>query len=337
MDRAYLSERTFRNSSFLWSSSIFNESICDMPILQNCNIKQEIPYYGVPSTISNQTQYGNLHAYKLYIRPTARRLYGSSHYRKKSTIKHHEEAQKLLEVLAKNGAITTWDMAKIRFPSDVSKLRDREKKYRRLLMGRTDRGKHSEGILELGLVLKDGKSYKKAPADKYRLSLHGILYCLDVFSLDQKNIDIIADNYSKVLPKVFGKWDFLKSIIGDEIYSIRLLASGLLGDNPLILVTKGVPFYELMSYLHIKYHRNFENISEEDLANQISYWFYTNLLYQPLTKSKKNTVNSGLQKLQPIFEKDKKLNDWFYEFFNEAQQYYKTRFQILKNAHRKEK
>lgn len=291
----------------------------------------------MPSIIPEQTQYGNLQAYKLYIRPTARSLYGSSYYRKKSTIKHHEEAQKLLEVLAKNGAITTWDMAKIRFPSDVSKLRDREKKYRRLLTGRTDRGKHSIGILELGLAVKDGKSYKKAPANKYRLSLHGILYCLDVFALDKKDIDIIADNYSKVLPKVFGKWNFLKSIICDEIYSIKLLALGLLGDNPLITTAKGVPFYELMSYLHIKYHRNFENISEEDLANQISYWFYTNLLYQPQTRSTKNLTKSGLERLRPIFEKDNELYDWFYEFFNEAQQYYKTRFQILKNAHKKGK
>ena len=62
--------------------------------------------------------------------------------------------------------------------------------------------------------------------------------------------------------------------MGDKSYGIKLLANGLLADNPQIQVSPGIPFYELMSYVHIKYQRNFEHISEEQLSEQIAYWFY---------------------------------------------------------------
>ena len=104
---------------------------------------------------------------------------------KKSTLgKHQQNVQNLLKIMSKNESMTTWDLAKISIPNDISKLREREKVYRRLLVGRKDKGKHSDGILNLGLVIKDGKSLKTGIADKYRLSLYGILYCIDVMNLD---------------------------------------------------------------------------------------------------------------------------------------------------------
>ncbi len=48
-----------------------------------------------------------------------------------------------------NGTGTTWDVAKVMVLNDISKVRSREKNYRRLLIGRVDRGKPSEGILQL--------------------------------------------------------------------------------------------------------------------------------------------------------------------------------------------
>ncbi len=83
-----------------------------------------------------------------------------------------------------------------------------------MLIGRVDRGKSSEGILQLGLVVKDGKIFKRAPADQYRLSLHGILYCLDILKPTNNEIDTLSSKYVHILPKVFGKWNYLKSIIG---------------------------------------------------------------------------------------------------------------------------
>ena len=151
------------------------------------------------------TTYGNLHAYKMYTRPNAQRLFGIYSFRKKLGTKHHENVQRMLEILALNGTLTTWGMAKTHL-DDSSGIRTKEKEYRRLLVGRMARGKHTMGVLEAGLVIKDGKSYAKAPADQYRLSLHGILYCLDVLDLSDKQIDIMAEKYAKVLPMVFGKW-----------------------------------------------------------------------------------------------------------------------------------
>ena len=48
-----------------------------------------------------------------------------------------------------NGTGTTWDVAKVMVLNDISKVRSREKNYRRLLIRRVDRCKPSEGILQL--------------------------------------------------------------------------------------------------------------------------------------------------------------------------------------------
>jgi len=280
---------------------------------------------------SAKTEYGNLQAYKLYIRPTAHRLFGSSHYGKKSATKHQENVQRILETLALYGSLTTWKMAKVRFADDISMVRTREKEFRRLLIGRMDHRKRSKGLLDINLVVKDVTVHKKRPSTRYRLSLHGILYCIDVLDLTDKEIDIIATKYSKVLPKVFGKWDYLKSVIHDDVYKLRILSKGLTMDNTQI-ARSNVPLYELMSFITIKYKKNFESISEQELANQISYWFYTNLLYSPdfMYNKKKETV--GTRKLKIIFEGERELKKWYFDFFQEAKKFYNARTQILNES-----
>jgi hypothetical protein len=279
--------------------------------------------------LNEESPYGNLQNYKLYLRSNAHFHYGFPDENKPILSKHKQNVQSLLKIMSRNEPMTTWDLAKISIPNDISKLREREKIYRRLLVGRKDKGKHSSGILDLGLVVKDGKSLKTGIADKYRLSLYGILYCIDVMDLSKKEIDKIAEKYSKILPKIFGKWESLKEDVGDKVYGIKLLANGLLADNPQIQVRHGIPFYELMSYVHIKYQRDFEHISEEKLAEQMSYWFYVNLLYQPPHNS---TKNSGIEILNPIFEKDSELKKWFLVFFKEAKKYYQERYNILRKS-----
>ena len=280
--------------------------------------------------LENDEVYGNLQNYKMYLRPNAYAHYGSPDGKKSVLNKHQQNVQNLLKIMSKNESMTTWDLAKISISNDISKLREREKIYRRLLVGRKDKGKHSDGILDLGLVIKDGKSLKTGIADKYRLSLYGILYCIDASSIDKNEIDKIAEKYFRILPKVFGKWEYLKSKIGDRVYGIKLLANGLLADNPQIQVQPGIPFYELMSYLHIKYQRNFEHISEKKLAEQISYWFYINLLYQPIQKG--SNANTGINSLKYIFEGDTELKKWFMIFFKESKKYYYKRYNVLKRS-----
>ena len=280
--------------------------------------------------MQNESSFGNLQNYKLYLRPNAHAHYGRPNEKKSSLTKHQQNVQNLLKVMSKNEPKTTWELAKISIPNDISKLREREKIYRRLLIGRKDKGKISGGILDLGLAVKDGKSLKTGISDKYRLSIYGILYCIDVLDLSNSEIDKIAEKYSKILPKVFGKWENIKSVIGNRVYGIKLLAEGLLADNPQIQVQDGIPFFELMSYVHIKYQRDFERIGEERLAEQISYWFYVNLLYQPVQR--KEIENTGIRKLNPIFEIEPELKKWFLIFFRESKKYFHQRYSILRRS-----
>ena len=158
-----------------------------------------VPEHGAP-------HYGNLLSYKYYMRPTAQRMYGSSW---RTEAKHHKNIQRLLEILALNGTCTTWDMAKLDLPEEG--VRGREKEIRRLLTGRTDRGKRSSGALELGLITVDGGgSGSDSSPNRYRLSLHGILYCLDTLMLNENDMDKIASRYASALPRLFGRWDQLR-------------------------------------------------------------------------------------------------------------------------------
>ena len=274
--------------------------------------------------------YGNLQSYKLYVLPTAKRLFGSYSFRRKFTIKHHSNVQKMLEILALNGPLTTWGMAKIVLRDDTSGIRTKEKEYRRLLKGRKDRGKHSPGVLDVGLVVPDGKNYNRGPSDIYRLSVHGILYCLDVLELTNKEIDTMAKNYAHVLPLVFGKWEYLKSIVGNDVYRIKTLANGIFLDNIQVTKMSKFPVFELLTYLSIKYQEYFEYIEEEKLAQQLSCWYYTHLFLPsgPKSEGVENT------KWKKIFE-DREIKNWYYEFVNEAISFYSDRFTTIKKLGKK--
>lgn len=273
--------------------------------------------------ILNEGKTSNLLSYKYYIRPTAHQLYG----KESSKSKHHQNIHKIIKILALEGPITTWEMAKIKFATDDIKIRSKEKEYRRLLIGRTDRGRHSEGIIDLNLVLIDSKSTKRNPGNKYRLSLFGILYCLDQMNFSEKEIDKIAKNYEIILPLVFGKWEFLKSIIGKHIYNISLLGKGLLFDNLNIISIKKDEFYELISYFGIKANTLTESFNEQKIGEMISLWFYITLLYFPrLLGNKKNNSQKLLYK---VLRKDQELQRWFLDFITEAKNFYKQRSKML--------
>ncbi len=271
--------------------------------------------------------FGNLQAYKFHIRPTAQRLFGDFSQIKKT--KHQQNVQQLLRILMLSGTGTTWDLAKVMILNDISKVRTREKNYRRLLLGRVDRGKSSDGILQLGLVVKDGKSFKRAPADRYRLSLHGILYCLDTLKPTNSEMDILSLKYSHILPNVFGKWNYLKPIIGKDLYNLKILAQGMLLDDQKSAEFSSFPFHELMLFLTSKYSKNLSSISEHDLADQISFWFYTSLLYNPKLNLDKRKRTLGVKKLMRIFQDDEELAKWYMSFFNETKAFYKEGLQIL--------
>ena len=275
----------------------------------------------VPPHLKNyDTQYGNLASYKYYTRPAAYRLYGSFSNAKS---KHQAGMQDILQIMFANGACTTWDMAKLMLrTSDVSLIRTKEKAYRRLFLGRYDTKKQSGGMLDLGLVVRE----KKGPYSRYRLSLHGILYCMDVLNPSRDDVDRMARMYAGVLPKVFGKWEALKAAVGTDIYKLRILAKGILLDNS---GSGNAQLCEIMSFLQTKYARRFESIPEEDLADQISYWFYTFMMYYKSASSNARMSQGRIDRARRMLLRDPQMREWYRRVFEQAVGRYQERLRSL--------
>lgn len=224
----------------------------------------------------------------------------------------------MLRILFGHGSLTTWAMAKVDM-SNVENIRRQEKIFRRLMVGRVDREIHSGGLVNSGLVIAEKDPTK--PYMRYRLSLHGILYGIDALAPSQKSTDRMAAKYAHILPRVFGKWEMLKRTLGEDVYSLRILASGMSLNN-IYLANMDNPVYELMLYLHIKYRGSFEIMYEHDLAEQVSYWFYTFLMYK------------SIDKLKAILADDGEIRDWYTEFIRQAKLYYGDRLLAMQNVRR---
>lgn len=266
--------------------------------------------------------HGNLMSYKFYLRPAIHKIYSYSTRLPSRTI-HQASVHELLYTLFVHGTSTTWEMARARH-SAINEIRTQEKAYRRLLVGRTDRKKRSNGIIDLGLVVpaepapRIGGGEGPRPYARYRLSLYGILYCMDAFEPEKKDIDAAASAYEEHLPRVFGRWRDLKRVAGKRVYCLDVLAKGLYLNNPSV-ADDGSPIYELMSFLHVIYNRKFESISEYDLAEQISYWFYTFLWH-----------SGGPVMLKKVLDVDQGLRAWYWDFFKRAKKYYGDRLRAMK-------
>jgi len=82
----------------------------------------------------------------------------------------------------------------------------------------------------------------------------------------------------------------------------------------------------LATFLNVKYQNKFEQINEEDLADQISYWFYTNLLIP----SKRGNSKDQLKHWKKLFDNDFNLKKWYYKFVDETILFYTNRFKQIK-------
>lgn len=271
--------------------------------------------------IESRSKFGNYLSYLRYTLPTSRQLFGARSFRKKKLRIHQEKVQQMLESLAKNGSMTTWEMAKIQRCYDAASVRAMDKDFRRLLIGRRERGKASPGLVDIGLVIAEQKIENGITLNSYRLSIHGILYCITTLELAEHEIDTLALKYSNVLPMVFGKWKYLKSIIGSNVYNLQILASGVALDNIRTTSISNLPIFELYNYLNAKYQNYYESISENNLADQVSLWFFTHNLTMYLLNDGKH----GLQTWKKIFQNDKELSLWFFSFLDETIAFYKKR------------
>ncbi len=278
----------------------------------------------MPHMKDYDAQYGNLMSYKHYARPKAYWLYGSA---SKNKTVHQLGMQEILRIMFDNGPCTTWDIAKIKLRTkDVSLIRAKEKAYRRLFLGRYDTKKQSGGMLDLGLVVRE----RVGPYSKYRLSLHGILYCVDVMNPPDGDFDRMAQRYAGVLPKIFGRWEAIKSVAGADAYKIRVLSKGLLLNNPDAAETQSeTPLCELMLFVHAKYAKQFESISEADLAEQMSYWFYTFLQYYGGSGPHAKPARARMDRVKKMLQHDPELREWYREFFVQATTYHKERLDAM--------
>jgi hypothetical protein len=108
-----------------------------------------------------------------------------------------------------------------------------------------------------------------------------------------------------------------------------LLGKGLFLDSHNTTTISKFPVYEILTYLTIKYQDYFEHINENDLADQISCWYYAHLLVPSLLSSKKTTLEQKPR--YEIFAHDIELRQWYREFFDEMIDFYQKRFKIVKN------
>jgi len=260
--------------------------------------------------------HGNLLSYRLYTRPRSQAAYGHGRPRTAREL----NAQRILGALAARGASTAWEIAKVRFPNDNEHSRRKEKEFRRILQGRTDRGRHSPGMGDSGLVYTE----EEGGTARYRLTPHGMLYCVDSLGLGDTQVDRMAAAYADAVPRVFGRWDELKGALGDGAYKLRILARGILLDNPAIPRHPTSPIYELMSYLQLKYHRNFEVMREADLAEQVSYWYYTYILYDPTP-----TAARAKARVRLLTEALGDMHGWYARFVREANAHYRDRARAI--------
>lgn len=267
---------------------------------------------------------GNLLSYKVYTKPMIEKICGGLQNPEKLS-SHQKNIRRILRVLAINGQQSTWSIAKILYRMEKFSVREKEKEIRRIISGRVDRCKRTPGILNLGIIEKITRDYGHI-TNEYRLTLSGILFVIDGLELTDDEIDKMVQKHQDSLPLVFGIWDELKRELGKDVYNIRLISSGLLLDNiQTELFTRG-PMYELMNFLNIKYHKNFEHLTGHEFSEQISYWFYTSLMMSS-TDTKRN--NSLEKKFKKIFFNHPQLEKWYLNFIDEAKKYYKKRLYNL--------
>src|SRR4030066_87866 len=99
--------------------------------------------------VEASTKFGNYLSYLRYTLPTAKQLFGEHSFRKKKLRMHQEKIQQMLESFAVNGSMTTWGLAKSQRCYDAASVRALDKDFRRLLVGRRERGKASPGLVDI--------------------------------------------------------------------------------------------------------------------------------------------------------------------------------------------
>lgn len=271
--------------------------------------------------------FGNLKAYRNQVYPTAIELAGSRSFRKSLLPKHKQNVQEMLELLAINGKMTTWDLAKISHVLNVHSIRARDKIFRRLLVGRIDRGNIRPGVLDVGLVIKDG--FNENNSHLYRLSLHGLLYCFSIFDFTHKEIEKVVNAYSDYLPMIFNNWYVINKYFENSINVLQSIGTHYTFENDYTTKLSSLPFDEINRYIHTKYVNSYESILESDFANQISFWFFTNLPISHIMS--RNNIDVSISNWKYLFDEVPELKLWYFSFLTEIKNHSLKRIENLEN------
>jgi len=266
---------------------------------------------------------GNIQAFRNLVLPVSEELFGSRF--STSLSKHKQYVQEMLKLLSLNGSMTTWELAKSSIILDLDSMRSRDKVFRRLILGRTDRGKSNPGVLDIGLVTTTNSIPNSS--NKYRLSAHGLLYCLAVLDLSDDEINRIVSNYSDIFPKIFAKWSLINSYFKNSIELLKKIGDTYVYENRHLTKFTSFPFVEINDYIHTKYVNFYESISESDFADEVSYWFFTNLPIEYVLTGK--NTHKLLENWTCLFEEDLDLKNWYYSFLLEMKNFYLVRFAKL--------
>lgn len=234
----------------------------------------------------------------------------------KMNAEHGQNIKRILRFLAfRNKTATTWDFRRECF----SKFRDKEGETmaRRILCGRTDRGKRSVGLVDLGIVSKIIDKSDPSSSASYELTLYGLLYAIRVCDFSNKELFKVARNHPEMIPYVFGKADYLESK-HVNLEPLRIIANGEIRRFESSMLTS-IPYHDLLSFLLTEYLERWL-MPQDQFVNFISLWFYTYLM---LASAKKNRTVS--KKWAEVMWSDDEIVLWYGAFMSQASEFYEKR------------
>ena len=233
--------------------------------------------------------------------------------------KHADNVRKVLLFLALHEPATTWDLRKACF-TEYADDKQGESVARRLLVGRTDREKKTDGLVDLGVVSPTKQNDQRA-STHYDLTLYGMLYAIAICDFTDQELYKAAKRHHCMIPYIFDKADYLES----KHVSLQLLK--VITSKEIVKFNDtmtAVPYHHLVNYLIISYPA--PKMFVDKFVHFIAYWFYTYLM---LKLSDKNHVIS--KKWKRIVKDDSDIWDLYGSFLDEALSYYEKQNKSLRS------
>jgi len=252
---------------------------------------------------------GLLSSYKQYSSLVDQRI--------KKDSRHTANVNRVLKFLAMNGDATTWELRNC-FPNYND--HQGESMARRIINGREDRNRLSEGLKGLSLV-EIAQKNRKTGTKKYKLTIHGLLYSICECNYTTKDWFNITKNDEDLIPWIFKKSDYLNL----KKISLKLLGSISRGDLARMDHMRNValPYHELNDFLMLK--SSFRKLSDIELAEFVSLWFYTFQLYIFWNENHK----TAFPRWRSLMDDDFELKKWYLRFVKESIIFQEKRYSLM--------